>query len=304
MKGTIFKRADRTWVWLALLLLGLASFDSARAQIQVAFQLNKKAYMTHEAVAGQLSITNRSGQDLVLQGRNGAPWLDFQVTDTRGNLISPYQNRAPLGPVMIRSGDTFKKQVFVNRRYPMGQKGTYRVRVNVYFPPSNRYFRTRIQTMVVTSGREFWSEVVGVPPGFEGAGKFRKYEVLRFDFNRQKEIYFRLSKADSGRVITTYSLGKLLMVSDPMMGVDANNRLHILHMGAPQSYAHTIIDVAGKAAPQEFYFAKGENRPKLVRVGGGQLVVEGGIPEAMQDDVYEKNEFHKLSELPPGMPVN
>jgi len=64
-----------------------------------------------------------------------------------------------------------------------------------------------------------------------------------------------------------------------------------------------VIDVEGKAKPQEFYYAKGTNRPRLVRVGSGDIVVEGGISEEMQDSVYKKSEFHKLSELPPGMPI-
>ena len=143
-----------------------------------------------------------------------------------------------------------------------------------------------------------------MPSGYADEGSFRKYEVLRFDYQAQKEIYFRLSRGDSGSVIMTYSLGKLLMVTDPRMGVDSDNRLHVLHMGAPQSYAHTIIDVEGKAAPQEFFFAEGENRPRLVRVGSGDIVVEGGIAADQKDTVYERNEFHKLSELPPGMPLN
>ncbi|MFK5920972.1 MAG: hypothetical protein QM496_02240 [Verrucomicrobiota bacterium] len=289
---------------LALLLLA-GNLDQAQAQIQVNFKLNKKVYMAHEAVAGQLYIVNRSGRDLIIEGRNSnMSWLDFQVTDSRGNLLSPVPGRRGLESVIIRSGGTFKKQVYVNRRYPMGQKGVYRIRASVYFPPLKRYFQTKIQSLQITEGSEFWSQVVGVPPGYKEAGTFRKFAVLRFDYRNQKEIYFRLSRSDSGAVITTYSLGKLLMVTDPSVGIDSQNRLHILHMGAPQAYAHTIIDVEGKAEPQKYYFAKGENRPKLVRVGSGAIVVEGGIPEDMQDAVYEKNEFHKLSELPPGMPIN
>lgn len=274
------------------------------AQIQVTYKLDKKVYMAHEAISGRLRIVNRSGRDLVLEGRNGASWLDFQVTDSKGNLLSPMQGKAGMEPVVIRVGQVLDKKVYVNRRYSMGQPGIYRIRVNVYFPPLNRYFRTGIESLQVTEGREFWSQVVGVPAGYAEQGTYRKFEVLRFDYKGRKDIYFRLSRADTGSVITTYSLGKLLMVTEPRMGVDMDNRLHILHMGAPQSYAHTIIDVEGKAEPQEFFFAEGENRPRLVRVGSGDIVVEGGIAADQKDTVYERNEFHKLSELPPGMPLD
>lgn len=303
MNRSIIKRVLLMIGLLAVLPLA-GNFDQTQAQLQVTFELNKKVYMAHEAVAGELRIVNRSGRDLLIEGRNGTSWLDFQVKDSRSNLLSPVQGRPGLGSVTIRAGGVLKRQIYVNRRYPMGKNGIYRVRASVYFPPLNRYFRTGIQSLQITEGHEFWSRVVGVPPGYQEAGSYRKYAVLRFDYQGKKEIYFRLNRADTGAVITTYSLGKLLMVTDPKMGVDTENRLHVLHMGAPQAYAHTVIDVNGKVQSHDYYFAEGENRPTMVRVGSGDIVIEGGIPEEMQDAVYEKNEFHKLSELPPGMPLN
>jgi hypothetical protein len=279
------------------------NLNQLHAQIQVNFKLDKKVYMTHEAVSGQLVIVNRAGRDLILEGNNSASWLDFQVTDRAGNLVTPVQGRAGLESVLIRAGKTLNKKVYVNRRYPMGQPGIYRIRANVYFAPLKRYFQTKIQSIQITNGAELWSQVVGVPAEFAQDGSYRKYSVLRFDQQGRKEIYFRLSRAESGLVMTTYSLGRLLMVTDPAMGVDTNNRLHVLHMGAPQSYAHTTINVDGKPKPQEFFFAKGENRPRLVRAANGDIVVEGGIPADKDDSVYEKNEFRMLSELPPGMPL-
>ncbi|NOX98373.1 MAG: hypothetical protein GXP30_01315 [Verrucomicrobia bacterium] len=301
-----FPTAKRDLLIIGLLvsLVTLGGASRLNAQIQVTFKLDKKIYMAHEAISGRLRITNRAGRDMVLEGRNGASWLDFQVTDAAGNLISPVQGKPGLESVMIRAGQVLDRKIYVNRRYPMGQTGIYRVRVNVFFAPLNQYFRTKIESLQITKGRKFWAQVVGVPAGYEQEGSYRKYEVLRFDYRGRKEIYFRLSRADSGMVIKTYSLGKLLMVTDPQMGVDVDNRLHVLHMGAPQAYAHTIIDVEGKAEPQEFFFAEGENRPRLVRASGGNVVVEGGIAADQKDTVYEKNEFHKLSEVPPGMPLN
>jgi len=294
-------------VFLTISLLAvmpnLGDVGRLHAQIQVTFKLDKKVYMTHEAVSGRLLIVNRAGRDIVLDGRNGASWLDFHVTDSGGDLLSPLQGRAGLEPVLIRAGQSLEKKVYVNRRYSMGRIGTYRIKANVYFSPLSRYFQTRIQPVQITKGHELWSQVVGVPPGYADQGSYRKYAILRFDYMGRKEIYFRLSRANSGVVITTYSLGMLLMVAEPQMGVDTANRLHILHMGAPQLYAHTTIDVEGKAIPQEFFFAEGANRPRLVRVASGDIVVEGGIPEEMEDSVYERNEFRKLSELPPGMPL-
>jgi len=289
---------------LLMALPVLGNISQLHAQIQVTFKLDKKVYMSHEAVGGTLLIVNRAGRDIVLEGRNGASWLDFQVTDTTGNLLSPVQGRPGMESVVIRNGQALEKKVYVNRRYPLGRVGVYRIRASAYFSPLNRYFRTPVESVQITEGHELWQRVVGVPPGYAKQGTFRKYSILRFDYQGRKEIYFRLSEADTEKVLRTYSLGKLLMVTDPQMGVDKDNRLHILHMGAPQSYAHTTIDVEGKAKPQEFFFAKGENRPSLVRVGSGNIVVEGGISADMEDSVYERDEFHKLSELPPGMPGN
>ena len=170
----------------------LGDTGSLHAQIQVSYKPDKKVYMAHEAISGRLRIVNRAGRDLVLEGKNGISWLDFQVTDASGNLITPMRGKPGLEPVVLKAGQVLDRKVFVNRRYPMGQKGIYRIRANIYFAPLNRYFRTGIESLQITDGRQFWSQVVGVPPGYADAGAFRKYEVLRFDYQAQKEIYFRL----------------------------------------------------------------------------------------------------------------
>lgn len=276
---------------------------AANAQLQVEFTPTKKTYVAHEAITGVLRLTNNAGRDIVLGGKDGRSWLDFQVTSGRGHLLPTRQDAVQQPPIVLRNNQPYEITVVINRNYAMGETGLYRVKPNVYFPPVDRYFSTPPMSIQVTDGRPFWSQPFGVPPGRPGAGSYREYSLINFANLSQKELYVRLTDKASGQVITTFSLGKLLTVHPPVKGVDSKNRMHVLHMAAPKAYAHVVIDVDGQVLSRDIYYEEGSNRPNLVSTSDGSLGIYGGITAEDHDIPYEQREFRKLSELPPGMPL-
>ena len=296
-----------TWLLLAVGMLAFSLFsDTARAQLDIGLELDKKTFMTHEPVTGVLTMVNRAGREIVLDGPpSGAPWLDFNVVDGRQRLITPVRGVKNPAPLILPNGQPHRIKVMVNLSYPMSESGLYRVKTRVYFPPLKRYFETRVQTVNIVDGQVMWGpQPFGVPAGFDGAGTYRAYTLLTFyQGAQQRSIYFRLSDHDSGRVFSTYSLGQYMMARPPQHAIDNQSRLHVLHMAAPQQYFYSVITPDGKAE-QKAYREKGTSRPELVtNQQTGEVAVRGGVSEDEMQVPYEEKEFHKLSERPPGMPI-
>ncbi len=284
-------------------LLVLLPIEPARAQVQVALDLDRQIYIAHEPISAKLTVINRAGRDLVFGNVNGRSWLDFSVTDARGHLISPVSNEQLASPMIIASGQTHQMRVVINRVYPMGNIGSYRVKASVSFPQINRVFQSRMVTVQVAEGRPYWSQIVGVPPGYPGEGNYRVYELLTyFHGSRQKALYFRLKDNATGRVLRCYSLGDYLSVRPPKQAIDNTNQLHILHMSAPQQYVYTVVDLAGEVLVRESYFEHKGSRPTLVTNSYGEISLQGGITEDEAKTPYERREFRLMSERPPDIP--
>lgn len=297
---TIFRRG--TGIWLALILLGFSG-GILRGQISVDLKLDRKIYIAHEPITGKLTVVNRAGRDLIFGNINGRNWLDFTVTDSKGQLISPARRAEGPRPVMIASGQSHQVDVVINQVYPMGSIGTYRVKASVSFPQINRVFQTKTHLVQVAEGNPLWSQVVGVPDGYQGAGTYRIFQLLTYYHgSRQKALYFRLKKNDTGRALKTYSVGNYLGVIPPKYGVDRANQLHVLFMTAPQAYFYTVIDVEGTVVTREKYFEKNGSRPTLVTSEFGEIGLRGGMTEEEANTPYERREFRMISERPPGMP--
>jgi len=287
----------------ALILLCGLLVPAANAQLQVELEMDRSLYVAHEPITGTLTLVNRAGQDLIFGDSGGLSWLDFTVTDNRGHLITPVQNRLSEAPLVLAAGQTYQHKVTINRQYPMSSVGIYRVKANVSFPQINRIFESRTISVQVTEGQALWSQIVGVPQGYPGAGSYREYQLMTYYHGaRAKALYFRLRDSDSGQVFKTYPIGDYLAVRKPTYSIDRANQLHVLHMTGPQRYQYTVIAIDGEPIRRERYFEKGANRPELKTSDFGEVSVVGGITEAQASTPYEQAEFRRMSERPPGLP--
>lgn len=290
-----------------LALVGLAIFtEKSQAQINVRLQATKQTYVAYEPIEAVLSITNRAGRDIILNGptsagqQTGASWLTFEIKDNDNHLVSP-KRVVRHEPVIIPAGQTLQRKFMINQSHPMSREGLYRVRASVYFPNLKKYFPSQEVTLNVSDGRKIWSQVVGVPEGRTGEGGYRRYTLLTFASGAAKELYFRLHDEQTGGVRTTYSLGSVILVRNPEAQVDSNNRLHVLHMIAPRTYAHTVLEVDGKVANRDIY-REDAQRPRLAASGIGDIVVINGVPESEANASPLDADVRRLSERPQGMP--
>lgn len=287
-----------------LIALLLAAAGAASAQINLDLKLDRSLYLAHEPITGEIIIVNMAGRDLIFGESGGLSWLDFTVTDGAGHLITPVQGEPNERPIVLGAGQTHKHKVTINRRYPMANIGTYRVKASIHFPQINRVFETKPITVQVTDGQPMWSQIVGVPQGHPQAGTYREYSLMTYYHGaRSKSLYFRLKDSDSGMVFRTYPIGDYMTLRPPEKAIDSQNQLHILHMSGPQAYKYTVINIDGEPVRQQNLYEKGANRPQLKNSGYGEVTISGGITEEEAKTPYEAQEFHRLSERPPGLPA-
>lgn len=294
----------KKWKALAGLALLFVFANQADAQIQVDLKLDRPLYVLHEPVTGTLTIINRAGRDLVFGESGGLSWLDFTVTDGKGNLITPFQGMPKETSIVLQSGQTYEHKVHINKYYPMGQVGIYRVKASVNFPQIRRVFQSPQQSVQITEGQPLWSQIVGVPQGHPRAGTYREYSLMTYYHGaRNKALYFRMKDSDSGLIYKTYPLGDYMTLRPPAHAIDRENQLHVLHMSAPQKYTYTVIDIDGNPLFQREYVERNTNRPELVSTDFGDVSVQGGLTMEEASKSYEETQFRLLSERPPGIPV-
>lgn len=294
----------RGFFLFSLIAAFLATAAPVSAQINLDLKLDRTLYLSHEPITGELIIVNMAGRDLIFGESGGLSWLDFTVTDGRGHLITPVQGERNERPIVLGAGQTHKHKVVINRRYPMANIGTYRVKASVHFPQINRVFETKQVTVQVTEGQPMWSQIVGVPQGHPQAGTNREYSLMTYYHGaRSKALYFRLRDSDSGMVFRTYPIGDYMSLRPPTHAIDSQNQLHVLHMTGPQTYRYTLISIDGEPLQQKTLFEKGANRPELKSTAYGEVTLVGGMSEEEAKTPYEEQEFYRISERPPGLPT-
>ena len=65
-----------------LALVALLPLFSAHAQYEVTLHMSKIEYVAQEPMVAKVTITNRSGADVILGGPSGKAWLSFNVRDS------------------------------------------------------------------------------------------------------------------------------------------------------------------------------------------------------------------------------
>jgi hypothetical protein len=285
-----------------MLCLVLCAWSSiARAQFSTNITLNKATYLTNEAVQATVTISNKSGADVVMGGPNGQAWLAFEVTDPSGNRVPPLRLRSD-ETIVFKAGSDIKRTVLLSDYHTFSEYGSYGVTASVYHPPSQQYFASNRVRATFTEARAFWGKdsSFGVPLGLPGAGQIRHYElsVLR-DFDRTY-LYVRLIDEKTGLKLATFSLGSCIMVMDPQVTMDSANMLHILFMTLPHTYAHVTVDTQGRIVNRAYFREVKSNRPQLIVQSDKTIAVQGGVTfDPSVSEAAPKG--RSIADKPPGL---
>lgn len=284
----------------------LFAAPAVQAQLIVDIQFEKNVFIAYEAIPVTVTVLNRAGQDVVLAGPNKTNWLSFHV-ERDHELVAPARSMPSFKPVLVRQGESYRKTVMLNSIFQMGDYGTYRIRGSVYLPSFQSFHSSEEKKINVTSGTQVWHKGYGQRNFATGGANLREYSLLTHRTGSTSELYVRVRDQDKRSVLSTYSIGKMINIDEPQVTLDGENNLHVLHMGAPKAYAHTVIDGDGNVLKQEVYRDEQRSKPVLKVNQLGGVRVEGGVPDdpakraAMEKEAGNKV-VRRASERPPGLP--
>lgn len=260
---------------LSALLLVLGGAGKAHAQYMTNITLNKQTYLTYETVEATVTISNRSGGDVVMGGPNGMAWLTFDITNPSGGQVPSMKLRSDES-IVFKAGTTMSKKIILSESYPFSEYGNYVIAASVYHPPSQQYYSSNRARASFTDTKPFWEQSYGVPVGVPGAGQIRRYSISTMRDIDRTYLYVRVLDDRSGVKLSTLSLGTCVLVTDPQLVVDSTNKLHVLFMAAPHIYSHTTLDTSGQVSKRSYHKEVATNRPQLIVGPDQEVVVQGG----------------------------
>ena len=275
----------------------------SNAQLIVNMNLPKTNYLSYEPMVATVTVYNRAGNDVVLGGPKGRGWMSFDVYRD-GQLLSPRSFDGGFETMLLKAGRSVTKKVDINRLYPVADYGSYTINASVYFPPRRSYFSSKKRRVNVTDARAFWKQSFGFSQGRNKLASFRQFSLHEHRESANSALYVRLRETKGTKVYCTFSLGRFINVRKPQATIDAQNRLHVMHMISPRIYSHAKVSPEGAFLGNEYYRETTETRPSLVIDAGGSVKVVGGIAYDPNKPPEAKNQPKSASELPPGLLSN
>jgi hypothetical protein len=280
---------------LLLFCLVVAAAASASAQITVDLSIKRRLFIANEPLLVTVTVNNQTGRDITLADTPQMPWFSFQINGSNERIVGPRNPNYGLDPLEIKAGGSMRRSVNLSELYQIADYGIYRIRANIYFAETKKFFSSKPTAIEITDGRLLWKRNVGSPSD-DGV---RTFSILAHQQGEYTAIYVRVEDREKGTVYCVHELGRMLEGQPPLMEFDLGNNLYILHLVGQRDYMLSKIGLNGEFLGQTRYSAP-KTRMYLRRLDDGQLQVVGGrrVEEVAQNPSAPPT---KLSERPPGM---
>jgi hypothetical protein len=281
------------------LLLALLLTTSAFGQYATNLTLQKSNFIIGEPVFATITVTNRSGADVIVGGVGSRPWLQFQFEDGQGRVFAPVSISSKAA-LTLKAGGTTRHQVEIEGSASTSALGTYYTTVSIYHPLSGQYYASARARIAVTDAKPMFDEGYGVPKGYPEAGRARRYQAIIFRDIDSIQFYTRIVDERTKEYISTQFVGPISSSLQPQIAIDNQNKLQVLFMAQPRLFCHTTINPDGKIAKRSYYTdEEGSNRPTLVMTKAGAAIRGGTYFDPAKPPQTNKG-IRKVSEKPPG----
>lgn len=268
---------------------------SSHAQLGVNIRMNQSQYLGGEPILVAVTITNNTGNDVVLASQGRTSWLDMVVKRGNGETASSF-GRSSFGAVKIAAGQSMSKTIDIAGLYHLREPGAYSVSaiVRMTGADTSGFISNRL-LFNCANVRPDWSQKVGVPGK---PGKSHEFRVMNFTNSQKSSLYAQVVDCKTGVSIQTLCLGEALLFRKPQAAVDRSQALHVLYLATPEFYVHARMDVNGKFLGRELHKRGAGGDPKLVSFADGSVLVAGSIPYDAQAEAAIRSKIRKISERP------
>ncbi|HEX8373354.1 MAG TPA: hypothetical protein VF585_11270 [Chthoniobacterales bacterium] len=279
------------------LLLAICLFaGNVSAQMRITLEMTRSLYMVNEAVLAKVSITNLSGRDQNLSDAPGKPWLGFEIFAGKNNLIPPVNPNYRLGDLYIPMGQTVTRNINLTPLYGLQAFGPHSVKAVLYDKATEQYYTSGRRAIEMTDGVLIWKQKVGVPQ----TNSTHVYSLLTHRLPAENRLYLRIVDETGGRIVSCFSVGRVLSFSPPERELDLQNNLHILQMVGPKAYLYTVVSPNGEIVARDPYIDGSRSNPHLFKEESGSVRVRGGKME-QPDAPAKKRNIPRLSDRPVGV---
>ena len=278
----------------SLVLASILCGGIAHGQLATSLRLSKAEYLSGEPVVATVSITNHAGRDIEFQGYMDRPWLDFVLTNSRGEPVAP-TGRGIFGKMKLGAGQTVHRQVDLSAMFQLADPGNYAVSGTIRMPGIDA--ETTVTNRIlfsVSPGRPYWSQKVGTGK----FGKLREFRVLNFSGDQKSQLYVQVLDGRTGLPVRTFSLGEALMIRKPSVTVDNSQRMHVLFIATPSAWVHCQIDTDGRLVRRDIHQRGPQGDPFLITSAKGVVTVGNSIPYDPKAAAAKRAKVRKLSERP------
>lgn len=280
----------------ALLISSLMLLSNASAQLEVSIRTTQTQFLAGESIVVGVTITNRTGNDIILASKGRTPWLDFVVKRGNGEAVSSV-GRGDFAPVKIGAGQTMAKSIEISKLFHLKEQDTYTVSavIRPTGDAANGFVSNRI-LFTTANARADWSQKVGVPGS---NGLTREYRLMNFTNSQKTQLYCQLIDSKTGTSMQTLNLGEALLFRKPQAAVDKVQTLHVLYLATPEFYVLARIDINGRFLGRELHQRGGAGDPKLVTFGDGSVKVSGSVLYDPKAAAKQEGKIRNISERPP-----
>ena len=251
------------------LLVGMASV-SADAQIDLTCKLKHERTIQYESVLVRVHLVNNSGKPIDLADPDSDVHFQFDIEQIPGITLAQTRPLMFTGSALVLPRGKLDVSVDVLASYDFRQTGPYTLMA-----------RLDIGDKTITSGKMF----LDVVPGFEidkvGAtlpdnpGSSRTYILKTLHRDRSERLFVRIDDEMTDQSLGLLELGSIVRLFTPVVIVDAEAQLHVLHQSGPDRFIHSVVTPDGKPVMREPY-ASEINRIRMEEKEDGQVVIKGG----------------------------
>jgi hypothetical protein len=245
--------------WMALCTI-------AGAQVALDARLLHSRTMKYEPIGVKVRVENNLSDKLQLGSDDPKARLVFVVERGPGNPVSPLPSAKRIH-FKVPPHNTGTVEVDLQEIYDMRDTGPYTVRARVDWKGTS-----------YSSPRMYLDVVPGLSIGemtVEAGGGFRKLTLRTLHRERKEYLFLVIENARAGICYGAFDLGRIVRVQKPMLTIDAEEQIHILHQSAPTHYTHTILTSEGEQIGRVLYGGDA-GQVRLEGSPDGGVTVRGG----------------------------
>lgn len=214
----------------------------ARAQVQVSCSVPNTQVLLHEPIPVVVTLRNGSGEPMQASG-DSAYALGFEVTDPDGIRIGMRRDAAPHVPSSIAPGAEVAFTNDLQALFRLDRPNP--VAVSVRLESGGRTYATAKSFVDIQPGSEVASTRVPVD-----GGALRTVSLRVMNREQRDRLFLRLDDEAAGLCYGVIDLGRYIRVGAPVVEIDSQRRIHVLHLSGPNQFTHSVYALNGDRVSQ------------------------------------------------------